>query len=83
MSLLLPSKHVSVEHALLTQAEKLYANISDNSPVAQCWLRCRVAFPTVSFNRFVLMLDTLYALEIVELDGDNIIKRRQIDALED
>lgn len=75
MSLLLPGKQTSIEESLLHQAELLYARMPGRGPVAHAWLVARDLTPNVSFGRFVLMLDVLFALEIISLESDALIKR--------
>lgn len=76
MSLLLPGKHTPTEESLLHQAELLYAGIPGRGPVAHAWLVARGLAPNVSFGRFVLMLDVLFALEAISFESDNLIKRK-------
>lgn len=77
MSLLLPGKHTPASGSLLRQAELLYVSIDDVGPVAQAWLHCRELVLNVSFQRFVLMLDVLFALQVIEFSDSQIIKRRR------
>lgn len=75
MSLLLPGKHTPTEESLLRHAELLYARMPGRGPVAQAWLAARELVPNLSFNRFVLMLDVLFALNAISFDTDALIKR--------
>ncbi len=75
MSLLLPGKHTPIEESLLHQAELLYARIPGRGPVAHAWLIARDLAPNVSFGRFVLMLDVLFAPEAISFETDALIKR--------
>ena len=75
MSLLLPGKHTPTEESLLHQAELLYAHMPGRGPVAHAWLIARELAPNVSFGRFVLMLDVLFALEIISFESDALVKR--------
>lgn len=79
MSLLLPSKHTSVSDSLLRQAEVLYASIDTRTPLAEAWIRCRENTSGISFGRFVLMLDILFALQIIEI-SDGLLYKRGPDA---
>lgn len=75
MSLLLPTKHTTVSESLLRQAEVLYASIDTHAPIAEAWVRCRDMTDGISFGRFVLMLDILFALQVIEIDEDHLYKR--------
>jgi ABC-three component (ABC-3C) system Middle Component 6 len=75
MSLLLPGKQTPASESLLRQAELLYASIPGRAPVAQAWLRARELVTNVSFSRFVLMLDVLFAIGAVQINEGVLIKR--------
>lgn len=75
MSLLLPDKHTSASESLLRQAELLYASMAPVSPVAQAWSQARRLVQNVSFSRFVLMLDVLFAVGAIRLEDGQVIKR--------
>jgi hypothetical protein len=75
MSLLLPGKHTPADESLLHQAELLYVRMPRRGPVAHAWLVARELAPNVSFGRFVLMLDILFAVEAISFESDALIKR--------
>jgi hypothetical protein len=75
MNLLLPSKHVQVSESALRQAESLFEALGGGASVAEAWVGCRVLNPTISFARFVILLDVLFALNLLELDNGVLIMR--------
>ncbi len=75
MSILLPDKHTPVEESLLRHAFVLYNDIGASLPVARAWAVARELLPRMSFDRFVLILDVLFAIGAIELDGDLLTKR--------
>lgn len=75
MSLLLPGKHVSASDSLLRQAEVLFTSLDDDVSVAQTWIKCRDIFQNISFARFVLMLDLLFAVQLLEYKDGQLLKR--------
>lgn len=75
MSLLLPGKQTTASESLLRQAELLYTRMPDRAPVGQAWLQARDLVTNVSFGRFVLMLDVLFAIGAIQVDDGILIKR--------
>jgi hypothetical protein len=80
MSVLLPGKHVSLESSLISQAANLYSALPLQSQVPRAWALCKMQFEHVTFERFALMLDVLYALQLINLENDTIVKPRETHA---
>lgn len=71
----LPSKHVSPPDSLLYQAAELHAALPAVCPLDHAWERCRERGQFISFDRFVLMLDVLRALGLLDLQRGVLVKR--------
>lgn len=80
MSILLPGKHVPLESSLISQAASLYSALPASVQVPRAWAVCRTRFEHISFERFVFILDTLYALQLISLESETIVKQRGDDA---
>lgn len=80
MSVLLPGKHVPLESSLISQTASFYLALPPKSQVPRAWAICKMQFERVTFERFVLMLDVLYALQLIDLENDTIVKLREADA---
>jgi hypothetical protein len=80
MSILLPGKHVAPESSLINQSASLYKALPPASQIPRAWAICRTAFDHVSFERFTLMLDVLYALQLIGYQDETILKRGGDDA---
>lgn len=80
MSILLPGKHVPLESSLIGQTASFYSALPSASPVPRTWAVCRTKFERVTFERFALMLDVLYALHLIDLENGVIVKLRDDDA---
>ena len=76
MSLLLPDKHITAKDSLVGQSAQLAAAMPEAVSVPRAWAIARDLFPQQPFSRFVLMLDVLVALHIVELRGALLMKLR-------
>lgn len=80
--MILPTKHLPQERALLTVGATLLAHLERPITVSALWQRVNSAVPPApTFDWFVLALDLLHALGAVELrDGLLIRGTSQADA---
>lgn len=80
--MILPSKHLSQDRALLTVGAHILRNLRQPKTVSALWeeLSCqngRVhhSRAVLSYDSFVLALDLLYLMGAIEL-GEGLLKRR-------
>lgn len=79
--MILPSKHLPPERALLTVGATLLARLERPMTVSALWHKVREAAPaSLSFDWFVLALDLLYILDAVQLSDGILV--RNVDAME-
>ena len=64
--MILPSKHIPREKALLTLGADLLEHLERPKTVSAVWEEVRLS-PPISFDWFVLTLDLLYAVEAIEI----------------
>lgn len=79
--MIFPTKHLPPNRTLLTISAEVYDLIRDNSTTSSIWeeyadilvssFRCN----DVSFDWFILSIDLLYLLDLIELKG-SFIKRK-------
>ena len=74
MSRLLPDKHIATRDSLVGQAAHLIAALPEAVSVPRAWATARDLFPQQPFERFVLILDTLVALKLLDLRGELLVK---------
>lgn len=74
--MILPTKHISTERSLLGIGATLLDRLDQPRTISGLWERARVVPEVVSFERFVLGLDLLYAIGAIELI-DGLVRRRQ------
>ena len=68
--MILPTKHVSTDQSLLGVGALLLRHLGQPRTVTSLWEQTRAAPDVGTFERFVLALDVLHAVEAVELrDG--------------
>lgn len=80
--MILPSKHLSQDRALLTVGARILRNLHQPKTVSALWEECvRVgqgiphAAPTFSYNGFVLTLDVLFLIGAIEME-DGLLTRK-------
>lgn len=74
MSRLLPDRHTAVKDSLVAQAARLNRALPEAASVARAWSIASELYPRQPFGRFVLMLDILAALNMIDLRGDVLMK---------
>lgn len=73
--MILPSKHISQEKALLTIGAELLKVLNRPKTVSTVWEQIRLS-GSLSYDWFVLALDLLYTIDAVELH-EGLIHRRK------
>jgi len=72
--MILPSKHIPQEKALLTVGAELLKHLDHPKTVSAVWEDMHNS-ATVSYDWFVLALDLLYAIDTIEII-DGLLMRR-------
>jgi hypothetical protein len=72
--MILPTKHINPLDSLLGIGALILERLKTTKTVTQLWDEMRELPQIVTFERLVLGLDLLYAMELVELDG-GLIRR--------
>ena len=83
--MILPTKAVSPDRALLAVGAGVLRQLSEPKTVSRLWADFRgqgQAAPSITFDWFVLALDLLYALGLVELDAGRVQKAERPIAVE-
>lgn len=72
--MILPTKHIKPQDCLLGIGAMLLPQLGSGKTVTELWERSQSRPGVVSFERFVLGLDLLFALDLIEING-GFIKR--------
>ncbi|MDM4721446.1 hypothetical protein QTQ03_18240 [Micromonospora sp. WMMA1363] len=64
--MILPDKYVDLEHSLLGQAASLIAARRSATTVSDLWTAVQEG---MTYDRFILALDLLFALGVIDSDG--------------
>lgn len=75
--MILPTKSIASDRALLSVAGLVYAKISEPSTVSGLWdeIRRENAQRPLGYTWFLLALDLLYMLDLVWFDQDGLLRR--------
>jgi hypothetical protein len=74
--MILPDKNISMSHSLLGMGSKVITELHVPQTVSSLWEKVRIHEEIRTFEKYVLTLDLLFALGLIELDG-GIIRRRK------
>lgn len=81
--MILPTKHISQDRALLTVGAKILLALEEPKTVSSLWeslsresKSVTVVKPPLRFDSFILALDLLNIVDAIEMD-DGLIKRRK------
>jgi ABC-three component (ABC-3C) system Middle Component 6 len=71
--MILPSKHLSQDRALLSVGAKILQHLKMPKTVSAIWEElsktgCKTAMPTIGYNSFILALDLLYSMNAIEME---------------
>lgn len=70
----MPTKHIPLEQTLLGLGGQLLTLLRQGDTVTALWERARDLPHIGSFARFVLVLDLLYAIGVLELQDGLLVK---------
>jgi hypothetical protein len=81
--MILPSKHLSQDRALLSVGAKILQQLQVPKTVSAIWETLsqpenKTTMPTINYSGFILALDLLYAVNAIKLE-DGIISVRADD----
>lgn len=74
--MILPTKHIPVQHALIGVGAVVLGRLRHPLTVSTLWERVRREEGVSTFDRFVLALDLLFLLGAIEL-RDGLLYRRE------
>ena len=72
--MILPNKYLQEHEALLGVGSILLKNLSEERVLSDLWEQVKGFSSVVNFERFILGLDLLFVLGLVEIKNNKIIK---------
>jgi len=64
--MILPSKHIKLENSLIGVGSEIVKRIKSPQTVSQLWIDMRNLPGVRTFERFILSLDLLFAIGVIE-----------------
>lgn len=76
--MILPTKNISPDRALLTLAGKVFERLSSPRTVSSVWdeFRAQQESRPVAYAWFILAIDLLFLMQLVWLDHDGLLRRK-------
>lgn len=74
--MLMPGKHLREEHSLLYLGGVVLSAVNGVRSLSVLWDLVRPQVPQFSFDNFVLALDFLFSIGVVELNDYDVLQRR-------
>jgi hypothetical protein len=77
--MILPSRNIAPERALLTIAGTVFQRLSEPATVSRIWddLRSEYQRKPISYSWFVLAVDLLFVMDLVWFDQDGLLRRSE------
>lgn len=73
--MIMPNKYLKEEDTLLGAAAIIFNNLCHTQSLSDLWEKVKEDNSVYNFERFILSLDLLYILGLVELDKNNNIMK--------
>lgn len=67
-----PSKYVTTNKSILGQATAVLKSRQSGATVSELWDKVRDTEPELSYERFILCLDFLYIVGLVDIEGGTL-----------
>jgi hypothetical protein len=77
---ILPTKHISPNNSLIGVGATILRNIQEGITVTRLWECVKLNPEVATFERFILALDLLYIIGIIEFEK-GLLKRRNYDCI--
>ena len=74
--MIMPNKYLKEEDTLLGASAVIFENLSKQQSISELWDNVREDDSVYNFERFILSLDLLYMLNLVELNNNEIMRTK-------
>lgn len=80
--MILPSRNIAPDRALLTIAGNVFQRLSEPMTISRLWddLRSEYQKKPISYSWFILAIDLLYVMNLVWFDRDGLLRRSKGDS---
>lgn len=77
--MILPTKHVSINRCLLGSGSVVLENLKKPQTVTRLWERLKEHPDIVTYDRFILALDLLYVIGVLDF-REGLLRRQRRDS---
>ena len=72
--MIMPNKYLKEEDTLLGVSAIIFNNLNDKQSISELWDKVKYDDTVYNFERFILSLDMLYLLGIIDFNENSIIR---------
>lgn len=72
--MIMPNKYLKEEDTLLGASAVIFENLSKQQSISELWDKVREDDSVYNFERFILSLDLLYMLNLIELNNNELMR---------
>jgi len=72
--MIMPNKYLKEEDTLLGASAVVFENLSKQQSISELWDKVREDDSVYNFERFILSLDLLYMLNLIELNNNELMR---------
>lgn len=72
--MILPTKHVTVNHSMLGVGALILTHLEEPSTVSSLWEKVRTRAEISTYERFTLGLDLLFIVQVVDMNDGKLRK---------
>jgi hypothetical protein len=73
---ILPTRHIATESSLISIGARALGELRTPRSVSDLWAALRDEAGVVTFDRFCLALTFLHVLDVIDLDGEMVVRSR-------
>ena len=72
--MIMPNKNIRVEYSLLNCGALLLEELYDRDTLSSLWEKSRTKEPLVNYEKFILTLDYLFAINVIRMEDGLIVR---------
>ncbi len=72
--MILPNKYIQESSSLIGMGGKVLSLLKNDMPLSELWELSKIKSVVNNYERFVLVLDMLFVMGLIDLENDKIIR---------
>jgi len=73
--MILPNKNIKLEYSLIGVGKVLLFYLTSAQTVSSLWEKVKLQKEITSFEKYILTLDFLYTIKVIDFDGNILTKQ--------